>query len=158
MRRFLLASAFLIGSIAAAHAQSPSVGMVQISPGNFEPLGPSNALSVNTLQVVNFTPGNTTSIAAALPAVSGKTNYLCGFTIDALASAATNGFAVITGLTTASVQFGENVNASTGGYAQLYRTFFPCLPASGSNVAISIATLAPGAGGNQNVTIWGYVR
>lgn len=159
MRRIILSLAFLIGSSVAALAQQPSVGMVQISPGVYEPLGPSNALSVNTVQVAVSVIGTTAATAAAMPAVIGKTNYLCGFSVDAGATALASGTMVLTGVLGGTMTWGLNIPAiSSSGQAFHQRPFFPCIPASAANTAITITAGAAGAGGTESVNIWGFVR
>jgi hypothetical protein len=101
--------------------------------------------------------GTTAATAATMPAVSGKTNYVCGFTITADASALATGTAALSGLTN-SLSYLQTIVAVASGTSDLTKTFNPCLPASATNTAIVITSAAAGVGGNTIVNIQGYVQ
>lgn len=101
--------------------------------------------------------GTTAATAATMPAVSAKTNYVCGFTITADATALATGTAVLSGLTN-SLSYLQTIVAITSGTSDLTKTFNPCLPASAVNTAIVITSAAAGTGGNTIVNIQGFVQ
>lgn len=153
MRRLLLASAFIALAL-SAQAQQATIPELQIGQGVWEPIGP-NGLSVNSTVVENTGTGTTGAAVIAMPAVALKTNYVCGISIEAGASAATDGTATLAGLTN-TLSFIAPVAASTSG--QLNRNFTPCIPASAVNTAITLTGPTAGAGGSSTVSIWGFVR
>lgn len=99
--------------------------------------------------------GTTAATAATLAAVSGKTTYICGFTITATATAAVAGAATVTGTKTGTLNFIQSVGAATLGQV-LSQNFSPPIPASANNTAIVITSLAAGTGGSTAVSAWGY--
>lgn len=99
--------------------------------------------------------GTTASTVATLAAVSGKTTYIAGFTITADATAALAGAATVTGTVTGSLNFIQNVGTATSA-GTLQQTFTPPIPASATNTAIIVTSLAAGVGGNTAVSAWGY--
>lgn len=101
--------------------------------------------------------GTTAAVVATLAAVAGKTTYICGFSMDATATAATAGAATVTGTITGTLNFVMGVGATaTNGSATLNRSFAPCIPASAANTTIVLTSFAAGTGGIASVTAWGY--
>lgn len=99
--------------------------------------------------------GTTGATAATLAATSGKTTYICGFTISSDATAALAGAATVTGTITGSLNYIQNVGSATAA-GILTQNFTPCIPASASNTTIAVTSVAAGTGGNTAVTAWGY--
>lgn len=96
---------------------------------------------------------------ATLPAVSGKTNYVTGFSISAggatLGSTVT---ATLSGLAGGSLSYTFTAPALGGNALPLFEEFVVPIPASASNTAISLTLPALGAGNiNATVNIHGYV-
>lgn len=102
--------------------------------------------------------GTTAATVATMPAVAGKTNYLCGYTVDADATAATVGNMTITGLLSGTVTRRQAVGAVASATATTWHNYWPCQPASAVNTAIVITSAAAGAGGNTTVNFEGYVQ
>jgi hypothetical protein len=92
-----------------------------------------------------------------LPAFPGQTTYICGFAIDANATAAIAGNATITGTISGTLNFTQPV-AATPLVGTVNRSFIPCVPGSGLNTAIAVNSIAPGSGGVVSVTAWGYYQ
>lgn len=105
--------------------------------------------------VTNSATGTTGATVATLPAVSGKTTYIAGFTITADATAAIAGAATVAGTVSGSLNYIQSVGAATAAQ-QLTQNFNPPIPASAANTAITITSAAAGVGGNTAVTAWGY--
>ena len=99
--------------------------------------------------------------AAALPAVSGKTNYLSGFKITGAGS--TSGLPVtvtITGLLGGTASYTYTfATGVTVGNQPLIVDFDPPLPASAVNTAITVSCPSGGTGNTNNTThAHGYVK
>lgn len=111
---------------------------------------------------VNVTSGNiaATIIAATMPAVAGKTNYITGFEITSGgATAASIVFAVLSGLLGTSLGFNYAVVAgATVGNAPLIVEFPKPIPANAVNTSIVLTLPSLGAGNaNTCVNLHGYV-
>lgn len=100
--------------------------------------------------------GTTGATVATLAAVTGKTTFLCGFTIRANATAAATGTATVAGVITATMSFVQWTAALASGIGVVEHTFSPCIPASAVSTTIVITSAAPGAGGTVSVAGWGY--
>jgi hypothetical protein len=157
----IFAGAFLfqiIGSSLAQQAPSnPSVATSQPFPVTF--LGNINVAPypLNAVPVTATGSGTTGISTASIPAVAGKTAYLCGFEYDATATAIGVVSVTVTNTISGSLNYFTNVPAqSTSGVGQMPRTFTPCIPATGPNTAISIAGGAPGTGGNALINMNGF--
>lgn len=116
------------------------------------------ALSPNVpyTQITISAAGTTAAATATLPGASTKTTYLCGWSIDADATAATVVSATITGIVTGTMTRRQGVAAAASGTASTWQTYAPCLPASAVNTAIAVVSGAAGAAGNTTVNAWGY--
>ena len=155
-------------------------GLVIMCPngaGSFQPCGSPGALPIPTLSyfqagnaaigkvgvgytavqspAIGIGTGTTAAVTATLPAVAGKMTYICGFDISADAAALAVGNATVTGVAN-TLTYGQTVNASTSGFSVLSKTFTPCLPASASNTAIVVTSVAAGTSGVTNVNVYGY--
>lgn len=101
------------------------------------------------------------SAVAALPAVASKTNYISGLQLTAGgATAAACVTATVTGLIsgTASYTFCAPAGATVGANP-LDLTFYPPVPASAANTAITVTLPALGAGNtNATAAVQGYVK
>lgn len=113
--------------------------------------------------VVNVSSGNVAnaSAVASMPAVAGKTNYMTGFQLTA--GGATAG-ACVTATVTGLIGGTQNYTfcAATGpavGSTPLDYSFWPPLPASAANTAITVTLPALGAGNtNATASVQGYNR
>jgi hypothetical protein len=112
--------------------------------------------------ITNTATGTTGAIAATLPAVPGKTTYLCGFyyvgTNATTANTATS--VTITGTIGGTMSYGFPtlaLGATIPNTIPLDEEFIPCIAASASNTAIVVNGPALGAGATlTTVTAWGY--
>ncbi len=125
----------------------------------------AHAQPVSAPQFFGATPvtasavGTTAATTATIPAVSGKTAFLCGFSIRANATAAATGDATVTGTKTGTLHFTQWTAPLASGLGLVEPPLGPdCIAASGSNVAIAVISAAPGSGGVVSVTAWGYYR
>lgn len=100
--------------------------------------------------------GTTAATASSLAAVVGKTNYVCGFSIRANATAAKTGNATLTGTITGTLNFTQWTAPTATGLGVVEMIFTPCLPASATNTALTLTSDAPGTGGVVSTAIWGY--
>lgn len=100
--------------------------------------------------------GTTAATVATIPAVAGKTAFICGSTITADATALAVGTAVVSGTISGSLSYLQGISAATSGAGNLTQTFNPCIPASAINTAIVVTSAAAGTGGNTIVNAQGY--
>lgn len=126
------------------------------------PLDPSNPAPTGATQVA-ASSGNVAaaSAVATLPAVAGKTNYLSGVQImGAGATAASVVQATITGLLGGTLTIPVAVPAGANvGVQPIALSFYPPLPASAPNTAITVTVPSLGAGNTNAVAnAQGYVK
>jgi AAA domain len=109
--------------------------------------------------VTIVTTGSTGAVTATMPAVAGvapPTNYLCGIDVEATGTSVVSPI-TITGLLGGTFTILQAITASATGVGYT-RTFTPCLPASGPNVAIAIATTADATASTVNVWANGFLQ
>lgn len=99
--------------------------------------------------------GTTGATAAALPAASSKTTYVCGFSITSDAVAGLSGNATVAGVITGTMTYIQGVGVAPA-VASTTQNFNPCIPSSTTNTAITITSAAAGTGGTTAVNAWGY--
>jgi hypothetical protein len=145
----LAATLFLLCMLALpAHAQ-------QACPDPFSARGACTPIT-------NTAIGTTGAITATLPAVAGKTTYLCGFYYTGTnATAANTATSVtVTGTIGGTMTFGFPTlaaAATTPNTIPIDEEFLPCIAASAINAPIVVNGPALGAGATQaTVTAWGY--
>jgi hypothetical protein len=112
---------------------------------------------------VTAASGNVAASAAtiSLPAVSGRTNYVSGFSVTGLGA---------TGAATLQITLGSLIGSVTQTYIYevpagattaaptLIVTFAPPLPASAANTAITLTVPSFGSGNtNASANIWGFL-
>jgi hypothetical protein len=95
--------------------------------------------------------GSTSAVVGTLAGVVGKTTYICGFAISGTGTAGISPV-TIAGLVGSNMIF-QNLSAGTGLLAQ---AFYPCIPASATNTAITVTTTADGTATAVNVNSWGF--
>lgn len=106
--------------------------------------------------------GTTAAIAATIPAVAGKTAYLCGFYYTGTNATAANGATAVTvtGVIGGTMTFGFPtlaLAATTANTIPIDEAFLPCIAATALNTAIVVNGPALGAGATlATVTAWGY--
>jgi hypothetical protein len=101
--------------------------------------------------------GTTGATTATLAAASGKTTFICGFSIRANATAAGTGNATVTGTITGTLNFTQWSAPLATGLGITEENFSArCIPASGTNQPIAVVSAAPGTGGTVSVTAWGF--
>lgn len=115
----------------------------------------------NNLPIISASSGNVAAATATatLPAVTGKTTYITGFSFTGLgATAASTVNLTTTGLTGTNQTYNINVPAGvTTTIPTLVVYFDPAIPASGVNTAITVTVPSLGAGNtNAAVNAWGY--
>lgn len=139
--------------------------VMALSPGRFQALFAGAASGTLTLSsqypagatpITAFNSGTTGAVAATLLGVTGKTTYLCGYTVDADATAVTVVNTGIAGLVTGSMFRRQNVGAVASGTVTTGQTFPLCLPASAQNTNVVITSGAAGTGGTTFISAWGY--
>lgn len=117
----------------------------------------ANQYPVGAVAVTNSATGTTAATAATLPAASGKTTYICGFSIRANATAATTGLGTISGMISGTMSFAQWTAPLASGLGDVPGNFSGmCIPASTTNTAIVVTSAAPGSGGTVTVNAWGY--
>lgn len=140
-----------------------SNGLITLGPAtiaNSVPVIPSSQYPGNAtaaaVPVTATATGTTAATVATIPAVSGKTAFICGFTITADATALAVGTAVVSGTISGSLSYLQGISAVTSGAGNLTQSFNPCVPASAANTAIVVTSAAAGTGGNTIVNAQGY--
>lgn len=116
------------------------------------PTGPNGAATPVTAAAT----GTTAATTATLPAVAGKTTYICGWRADASATAATVVVLTVTGGISGTLTYAENVGAVATAAAVNSQIYSPCVPASAVNTAIAVNGGAAGTGGSSSVSAWGF--
>lgn len=103
--------------------------------------------------------GTTAGATATFPAISGTTNWLCGFSVSP--GSATTAITITITTTGLANNFTLSVGApvtavgTTGSIITVPIT--PCVPASATNTAITVVAGALGTGGvGQSVNAWGF--
>jgi len=99
--------------------------------------------------------GTTAATTATLAATASVTNYICGFSMRSVATAAAAGNATVTGTISGTLNFTHGTGATPTVIPNDQR-FNPCIPASAVNTAIAVVSPAAGTGGVMSVTVWGY--
>jgi hypothetical protein len=170
MRRRILwaiAALGLIGCVGVADAQSTAN---QTTPGYLTntgcpsgqapcwmPYGPNpNQYPTGATPVANSGTGSTGVVSAGLPAVTGLTNYICGFDVSAIGGTAAVGPISVTNLSGGISMTYELASAVAG--VTLPRLYTPCIPAMATSTAISVVTTADGTASAVAVNIWGFVQ
>ena len=97
--------------------------------------------------------GSTSAVVGTLAGFVGKTTYICGLSVSSTGSAAISPITVA-GVIGSNMIF-QNVTAGTG---ILQQAFYPCVPASAPNTAITVTTTADGTATAVNVNSWGFVQ
>lgn len=100
--------------------------------------------------------GTTAATTATLAGTSGKTTYICGYSIRANATAVATVTNTITGVITATLSSLMWVAPLASGIGIDEQIFSPCIPASATNTGIAIVSGAPGSGGAVSSKGWGY--
>ena len=107
------------------------------------------------INITKSTTATTGNFNVSLPAVSGVTNYLCGFIIT---SGGTSSALVVnataSGTITGTMNF-SYVFPSTG-QGVLGVAFPQCIAASAQNTAITVTVPGGGAGTTAALSAWGY--
>lgn len=142
MKRFLITLGLLLASALSVAAQPVS------APQYF-----------GATPVTASATGTTAATTATIPAVTGKTAFLCGFSIRANATAAATGDATVTGLVTDTLHFTQFTAPLASGVGIVEPPIGPgCVAASGQNQAIAVVSAAPGSGGVVSVSVWGFYQ
>lgn len=97
--------------------------------------------------------GSTGAVTGTLAGAAGKTTYLCDFDVSAIGGTAPVGPITITGLLGGTKTYQGSASAAG---ATISKSFAPCIPASGTNIAIVITTTANGTATAVNVNSSGY--
>jgi len=100
--------------------------------------------------------GSTGAVVGTLAAKAGVTTYICGFNVSAIGGAATVGPITIAGLIGSSQVYQAPVNGTAPAPTVAAFTFYPCIPASAPNTAITITTTANGTASAVDVNSWGF--
>lgn len=96
--------------------------------------------------------GTTGAVVGTLAALTGRTVYLCGFSVNAVGTGAV-GPITIAGLLGGS-QVWQLTAAAAGSFVTI--PFTPCLPASAATTNITVTTTADGTATAVDVNSWGY--
>lgn len=115
-------------------------------------------LPVGATAVTASTTGTTAATTATLTPSSGKTIWLCGFSIRANATAAATGNATVTGTITGTLNFTQFTAPLASGIGIVEPNLGKCVPGSAADQAVAVVSAAPGSGGVVSVSAWGYEK
>lgn len=149
-----------------AHAQ---VGPNPVTPGyqicnttdpgdtkcSFQPIDASHPLPATFTTggtITGNASGTTGAVVGTLAAAANVTTSICGFSVDAVGGTAAVGPITVAGIVNGPMTF-QLFSLATGAYRE--RDFSPCLPATGTNVPITVTTTANGTATAVNVNSWG---
>lgn len=138
------------GTTAGVTVRSPTAANFLVTASQ------ASAYPVGATAITASATGTTGATTATLAGTSGKTTYICGYSIRANATANTNVTNTITGVITATLSSIMWVPANTAGLGVDEQIFSPCIPASATNTGIAIVSGAPGTGGLVSSKGWGY--
>jgi hypothetical protein len=119
------------------------------------PVQLQSGIPLSAVQITASATGTTAATTATLAAVSGKTTFICQFTITSTANAGITGTATVTGPITGTLSFVQAVGTSPA-VATLTVPFSPCIAASAANTAINVVSVAASTGGVTAVVASGY--
>jgi len=149
MKRSILALLLGLALCAPVASQQVTNGSVTVNPY------PQNAIPIT---------GNSGNVAnslafASIPAVAGKTSYICGFHFSS--SGSTAAAIVLGGIGNIVGGGGTFVVTSVAGATlknpDTIVTYTPCIPANAPNTAVTASVPALGAGNtNASIYCWGY--
>jgi len=143
-----------LGLLLAATVASPAIWQSSQVKAQAPAGGPYQVWPAGTVITGNAT-GTTGAVVGTLAGVTGKTTNLCGFNVSAAGGTATIFPITVAGTLTSSQVYQGPVNIATGIMA-VTQTFWPCIPASAVNTAITITTTANGTATAVDVNSWGY--
>lgn len=129
--------------------------VVTLSPNS----GASQPYPAGAVALTETATGTTGGTTATFPALAGKTNWLCGFSVSpGAASSAITITITTTGLTNNfSLSVGAPVAAAGTTASIVTVPITPCVPASAANTAITVVAGSLSTGGvNQAVNAWGF--
>ena len=151
MKRIWLGAALAaFVAIAVAWAQVPPNGSG--ANGWSQTLADATVVG-NKFPIAASATGTTGIVTATMAADTAKTNFICGFVITSVASAATAGNATVTGVQGGPLNFTMVDPTSQG----ILGVAFPaCISATGKNVAIVVTKPAGANTTIAAVTTWGY--
>lgn len=115
-----------------------------------------SAYPENAVPITASATGTTGATTATLTNVSGHTTYICGFSIRAVATAATTGNATVTGTISGTLNFTQWTAPAASGLGLVQENFSPCVPASAVSTNIVVTSAAAGTGGVISVTARGF--
>lgn len=144
------------GSIPAGSSLIGKVGIDQTTDGTTNGVRLTSVYPAGATPITNSATGTTGATTATLAGTSGKTTYICGYSIRANATAAATVMDTITGLINGTLSSVLWVAPLASGLGVDENTFIPCLPAIGTNQAIAVVSGAPGSGGTVSSRAWGY--
>lgn len=124
---------------------SDSAGRLAVNPQ------PTTYFALN-----NSVAGTTAATTATLNSTASTTVFICGFNIDAVATAAVVVTGTVNGIQGGTMTFQHFVAVAGTGGGSKQVTFTPCNPAVAVSTPITVVSGAPGVGGVINVTAWGY--
>lgn len=138
---------------------APTYTTAQTSPVNCDVNGGvrlASSYPAGATPITASATGTTGATTATLAGTSGKTTYICGYSIRANATGAATVTNTITGVITATLSSIMWVAPLASGIGIDEQIFSPCIPASGTNTGIAIVSGAPGSGGTVSSKGWGY--
>jgi len=142
-----------------------SIGMgTKDSSGNIQPISSAvpvpialSGLCSGCTASQGSATGMTGAISTTLAAVASVTEYVCGFSIRANATAAATGNATLSD-GTITLNFTQWTAPNASGVGVSEQIFLPCRPASAVNTAWTLTSAPPGTGGVVSVAMWGYYK
>jgi hypothetical protein len=117
---------------------------------------PAHAVDRTTpINITNSVTATTGAFSTSLGAVTGTTNYICGFVITSGGSSAASVVtATAAGTVSGTLSFAYVFPSS--GQGILGVAFPQCIAATGQNTAITVSVPAGGTGTTAALSVWGY--
>lgn len=148
----------LLNPLTPGSAIIGKVGVDQTIDGTTNGVRATSQYPAGATPLTASATGTTGATTATLAASVSVTDYICGFSIRANATAAATGNSTVTGTITGTLNFTQWTAPLASGLGVTEMIFNPCVPASAVNTAIAVVSAAPGTGGVVSVTAWGYTK
>lgn len=146
--------------VAAQSNHTTNIGSVDIgqsTDGTTNGVRLTSQYPAGATAVQGSATGTTAATSTTLAATVSVTNYVCGISIRANATAVVTGNATLSD-GTKTFNFMQWVAPAASGIGVTEEIFPMCYPASAVNTAWTLTSFAAGTGGNVSVAIWGYQK
>jgi hypothetical protein len=141
-----------LGLLLAAIVASPAIWQSTQVKAQAPAGGPYQVWPAGVIITGNST-GTTGAVVGTLAAATGKFTNICGFAVSVIGGTAAVGPITVAGTVGSSLVY---QGSSTAAGITLTQNFWPCIPSSAPNTAITVTTTADGTATAADVNSWGY--